>query len=63
MPAAEWDLDPAAYDVWALRASGRLPARAAWLTSPEPKAAQTAQPPDLERWASSAMPDVIRVEA
>ncbi|MBL0747367.1 histidine phosphatase family protein [Nocardioides sp. G10] len=43
MPAAEWDLDPAAYDdVWALRSSGRLPARAAWLASPEPKALQTA---------------------
>ncbi|PKH44190.1 Broad specificity phosphatase PhoE [Nocardioides alpinus] len=43
-PAAEWDLDPAAYDdVWALRASGRLPARAAWFSSPEPKAVQTAQ--------------------
>ncbi len=44
VPAAEWDLDPEAYDdVWALRASGRLPARAAWFTSPEPKAVQTAQ--------------------
>jgi len=44
VPAAEWDLDPAAYDdVWALRASGRLPTRAAWFTSPEPKAIQTAQ--------------------
>lgn len=44
VPAAEWDLDPAAYDdVWALRSSGRLPARAAWFTSPEPKAVQTAQ--------------------
>lgn len=43
-PAADWDLDPAAYDdVWALRASGRLPTRAAWFTSPEPKAVQTAQ--------------------
>lgn len=43
-PAAGWDLDPAAYDdVWALRASGRLPARAAWFSSPEPKALQTAQ--------------------
>ena len=42
--AAEWELDPAAYDdVWALRSSGRLPARAAWFTSPEPKAIQTAQ--------------------
>lgn len=44
VPAAEWDLDPASYDdVWALRASDRLPTRAAWLTSPEPKAVQTAQ--------------------
>lgn len=44
VPAAEWDLDPAAYDdVWALRAEGRLPARAAWFSSPEPKAMQTAQ--------------------
>lgn len=43
-PAAGWDLDPATYDdVWALRSSGRLPARAAWFTSPEPKAVQTAQ--------------------
>ena len=43
-PAAEWELDPAGYDdVWALRASGRLPARAAWFCSPEPKAVQTAQ--------------------
>lgn len=41
-PAASWHLDPATFDdVWALR--GRLPARAAWLTSPEPKAQQTAQ--------------------
>ncbi len=44
VPAAEWHLDPEAYDdVWALRVSGRLPARAAWFTSPEPKAVQTAQ--------------------
>lgn len=43
-PAASWDLDPATYDdVWALRSSGRLPTRAAWFTSPEPKAVQTAQ--------------------
>jgi len=41
-PAATWDLDPASYDdVWALRS--RLPVRAAWYTSPEPKAVQTAQ--------------------
>ena len=43
VPAAQWDLDPASYDdVWALRASGRLPAGAAWFSSPEPKAIQTA---------------------
>lgn len=42
VPAAEWDLDPATFDdVWALRE--RLPARATWCTSPEPKAVQTAQ--------------------
>lgn len=42
-PAATWDLDPASYDdVWALRSSGRLPDRAAWFSSPEPKAIQTA---------------------
>ncbi|WP_299924271.1 histidine phosphatase family protein [uncultured Nocardioides sp.] len=44
VPAATWDLDPTAYDdVWALRSSGLLPSRAAWFTSPEPKAVQTAQ--------------------
>jgi broad specificity phosphatase PhoE len=44
VPAADWDLDPEAYDdVWALRSSGRLPTRAAWFSSPEPKAIQTAQ--------------------
>ena len=43
-PAHEWELDPAAYDeVWALRESGRLPARAAWFSSPEPKALATAE--------------------
>lgn len=43
-PAATWDLDPAGFDdVWALRESGRLPGRAAWFCSPEPKAVQTAQ--------------------
>ena len=43
-PASEWDLDPAGFDAtWALRESGRLPARAAWFCSPEPKAQQTAQ--------------------
>lgn len=42
--AATWELDPAGYDdIWALRESGRLPARAAWYSSPEPKATQTAQ--------------------
>ena len=41
-PAAEWGLDPAGYDdVWALR--DRLPAAAAWYSSPEPKALQTAE--------------------
>ncbi|NPC43442.1 histidine phosphatase family protein [Nocardioides sp. zg-1230] len=44
VPAAEWELDPATYDdVWALRSSGRLPRRAAWFCSAEPKAMQTAQ--------------------
>jgi broad specificity phosphatase PhoE len=43
-PASEWELDPAAYDdVWALRTSGRLPERAAWFSSPEPKALATAE--------------------
>ena len=42
-PAHEWELDPAAYDdVWALRTSGCLPRRAAWFSSPEPKAVATA---------------------
>ena len=46
-PAAEWELDPAGYDdVWALRASGRLPAAA---------------PPDLDRWQELAMPDLLVV--
>src|SRR3546814_19821423 len=41
---AEWSLDPAGFDaIWALRESGRLPARAAWFSSPEPKAPETAQ--------------------
>ena len=44
VPAHEWDLDPAGFDdVWALRESGRLPDRAVWFTSPEPKAIATAQ--------------------
>lgn len=43
-PARAWDLDPAGYDdVWALRESGRLPDRATWCCSAEPKAVQTAQ--------------------
>ena len=43
-PAAEWELDPAGFDdIWALRESGRLPQRASWFCSPEPKAQQTAQ--------------------
>jgi broad specificity phosphatase PhoE len=43
-PAHEWELDPAAYDeVWALRTSGRLPGRALWFSSPEPKALSTAE--------------------
>lgn len=44
VPAHEWELDPAGFDeVWALRESGRLPARATWFCSPEPKAIATAQ--------------------
>ena len=44
VPAAQWELDPSGYDdVWALRTTGRLPERAAWFCSPEPKAIQTAQ--------------------
>ena len=43
-PPHLWELDPAGFDdVWALRESGRLPARAAWFCSPEPKAIATAQ--------------------
>ena len=43
-PAASWELDPAAFDdVWRLRESGRLPGKAAWFSSPEPKAVRTAQ--------------------
>ncbi len=42
VPAHLWPLDPAGYDdVWALR--DRLPAGAAFYSSPEPKALQTAQ--------------------
>lgn len=41
-PADRWELDPATYDdVWALR--DRLPAGAAWCSSPEPKALATAE--------------------
>ncbi len=41
-PAYAWDLDPEFFDdVWALR--DRLPASAAWFSSPEPKALATAQ--------------------
>ena len=41
-PAAEWELDPAGFDdVWALR--DRMPGRAVWFCSPEPKARETAQ--------------------
>jgi len=41
-PASEWELDPTGFDaVWALRE--RMPDRAAWFCSPEPKAVQTAQ--------------------
>jgi broad specificity phosphatase PhoE len=43
-PATEWELDPSGYDdIWALRTSGRLPAPAAWFSSPEPKALATAE--------------------
>ena len=43
-PAHQWELDPAAYDdIWALRTSGRLPGHAAWFSSPEPKALDTAE--------------------
>ncbi len=43
-PAPAWELDPEAYDeVWALRESGRLPERAGWFSSPEPKALATAE--------------------
>ena len=44
VPPARWELDPAGYDdVWALRSSGRLPSRAVWFSSPEPKALATAE--------------------
>ncbi len=42
--ASDWTLDPAvAGSVRALRGSGRLPERATWFTSPEPKALETAR--------------------
>lgn len=42
-PAAAWHLAPdAVEDVQRLRLSGRLPERARWLSSPEPKARETA---------------------
>lgn len=41
--ASMWELDPAGFDeVWALRGTGRLPRRARWFSSPEPKALATA---------------------
>jgi broad specificity phosphatase PhoE len=43
-PPETWGLDPACLaDVDALAASGRLPARAAWYSSPEAKALDTAR--------------------
>lgn len=43
-PPHLWELDSAGFDdVWALRESGRLPRRASWFCSPEPKAVATAQ--------------------
>jgi len=43
-PASAWSLDPAGYDdIWALRSQARLPHRAGWFCSPEPKAVETAQ--------------------
>jgi broad specificity phosphatase PhoE len=43
-PPHEWELDPEGFDdVWELRGSGRLPQRAVWFSSPEPKATATAQ--------------------
>jgi broad specificity phosphatase PhoE len=43
-PAHAWELDPASYDdIWSLRTSGSLPSRAAWFSSPEPKALATAE--------------------
>ncbi|WP_275001470.1 histidine phosphatase family protein [Promicromonospora iranensis] len=44
VPASEWALDPAHEDdVVRFGAAGRLPEDAAWFTSPEPKAARTAE--------------------
>ena len=43
-PPHRWELNPDGFDdIWALRESGRLPDRAAWFCSPEPKAVATAQ--------------------
>lgn len=43
-PPHEWGLDPAGHQaVDALRDSGRLPGGAAWYSSPEPKALETAR--------------------
>lgn len=44
LPAHEWGLDPAGYAaIEALRHSGRLPLEAAWFSSPETKALDTAR--------------------
>ena len=44
VPPHAWELDPVGFDaVSRLRDSGRLPRDAAWFSSPEPKAVQTAQ--------------------
>jgi broad specificity phosphatase PhoE len=43
-PAAEWELDPEGYPaIEGLRRSSRLPEGAAWYSSPEPKALETAR--------------------
>lgn len=48
--AADWQLDPAGFDdIWALHESGRLPQRAAWFCSPEPKAQHTGSTADRRR--------------
>lgn len=67
VPAAEWELDPAAYDdVWALRSSGRLPDRAACFTAPERSGEWVEGPgsrPASPCWEALATPDLIAVEA